>query len=166
MAEKNITKKSDSIEITYFVEHVDAPQTFYIGRAKRKDLKQLIEAQNILIEKFVFANASVAEVVSNDENWALIEGIATILPIVGVPGKTLLDYLHLIEDDYRILCDLFFGENWQGVVGSQEIEPSQISKLHLMDYQGAAGKAVEKLREEQTKTTKRKRPKETKESQT
>lgn len=134
----------NSLEITVKDFEGKDLEKLILKRVKRNNLTKLIELQKILLEDFIYFNASIGSLVSNPSSWKNLEKICTLIPVV--PNSTLGDYINILEDDIDLLTKLFFTNSWDSekeeYVHGNSFEPSLISKLNRLDYTGDLGKGI------------------------
>jgi hypothetical protein len=134
----------NSLEITLRNTQDDEVEKIILKRVKRNNLSKLIELQRLLLEEFIYFNASIGSLVSDPKSWKNIEKICTLIPVV--PSKTLADYLSYLEDDIDLLTKLFFTDSWdneaEDYIDGQSFKPSLLSKLNRLDYTGDLGKGI------------------------
>jgi hypothetical protein len=88
-----------------------------------------------LITEYLYHNASTGSVVSDDRTWDLMLQAASYVPIDS-QEKPGLD-LSLIEDDYDILTELFFG-----TLSEDGFVPPVLFELNKLNYATAVGKGA------------------------
>jgi hypothetical protein len=134
----------NSLEISLRNSQDNEIEKIILKRVKRNNLSKLIELQRLLLEEFIYFNASIGSLVSDPKSWKNIEKICTLIPVV--PSKTLADYLSYLEDDIDLLTKLFFTDSWdtetEDYIDGKSFKPSLLSKLNRLDYTGDLGKGI------------------------
>jgi len=138
----------NTFEVVIRDESGDVVDTLHIKRATRANMREIIKLQQILMDAFVEKNIAIGELVLDSGIWKNIERLGKLLPILGEPEK-LFD-VNSIADDLEQICQIFFTQSMKDngeFVNDGGWEPSKISALHHLDYQGALGKSIQRLRE-------------------
>ena len=134
----------NTVELTLKNNNDQEVDKIILKRVKRSNLTKLIELQRLLLEEFIYFNASIGSLVADTKSWKNIERIATLIPVV--PNKTLADYLDVLEEDIDTLTKLFFTDSWDTEKGDyadgKTFKPSLLSTLNRLDYTGDLGKGI------------------------
>lgn len=137
----------NTFEVIIRDESGEVVDTLHIKRATRANMREIIKLQQILMDAFVEKNIAIGELVLDNGVWKNIERLAKLLPILGESEKVF--DVNLIADDLEQICQIFFTQSMKDngeFINDGGWEPSKISALHHLDYQGALGKSIQKLR--------------------
>lgn len=110
----------------------------FVTRVGRAQLTYLQELQDQLLEYYVNGNLSFAALMMNDEAYAIMDTIFSMLPTVD--GKP-VDFSKL-EDDYEQLARFFCSKGVQNDGTQEQLEISVLGALHHFDYGGTMGKLL------------------------
>ncbi|MCA6430291.1 MAG: hypothetical protein IM613_12730 [Cytophagales bacterium] len=109
-----------------------------VTRVPRAQLSYLQELQEQLLEYYVNGNLSFAALMMNDEAYAIMDTIFSMLPTVD--GKP-VDFSKL-EDDYEQLARFFCSGGVKSDGSQDQLEVSVLSSLHHFNYGGKMGELL------------------------
>lgn len=104
-----------------------------VKRTTLDNLQTLIELQDKLIEAFITYEASMGEILLDEEARSSLEAICGLLPVVGKDNE----YLEFkdIQENWEQLIVLFFHGGYdteRRELGT--VKPSKVSDLHFLRY--------------------------------
>ncbi len=129
--------KNNKIQRTEKLTYNDGSSVF-VKRVPRAQLADLQELQEQLLEYYVNANLSFAALIMDDNAYAIMGNIFSMLPTLdGTP----VDFSRL-EDDYEQLARFFCSRSIKDDGTYEKLEPSVLASLHHFDYAGKMGELV------------------------
>lgn len=145
-----------SFPVNYKNLNDEVIETIYVKRVRAKDRSDLIELQQELLAKFAYYDIGIGTLLTDSSTVSLMEKICNLMPLVGTDEKLDLfletrkvagqeiEIYPLVEDIEQI-CNIFFttsmNEEGEVIIIDNKLEPSLISKVNHLDYQGDLGNA-------------------------
>lgn len=138
--------------VYYKNEFGDTVQTLILGRVKRHRNKELIILMEKLTEAYYLNNASLGQIIADDNNWEMMKQVASMIPVVGQKEDGF--DIERISDDYSQLTKLFFTTTYdenEETDYTQGLKPSIIGKMHDLNWGDAQKKAIAALKVKEEK---------------
>ena len=133
------SQKSNSLKPTYKTIKVtkDDNTSVDVGRAAIDDYNLVLEIQDRLLEKYMDADLSFGEVISDPNIRSDLSTLCGVLPIISAknnPERTYLKFEDICENWEQLILLFFNGSLNLETREVTDITPSLVSNLHFLPY--------------------------------